>query len=134
MGLSLSISTTVSGPAFDGRDAAAIEAACREIERKTATFGAAIIRAKMDRTFQVQTPYYRLMNVATQSGPSGWKIHDQGVIYGPWLEGVGSRNRTTRFKGYAIYRKSVAEIQRHMDNIAEIEIEDALRRAGEDVS
>lgn len=134
MGLTLSVTTSVSGPAFDGRDAAAVDAACREIERKTATFGAAMIRARMDRTFKTQTPYYRLQNVATQDGPSGWKIHDQGVIYGPWLEGVGSRNRTTRFKGYSIYRKSVAEIQRHMDNIAEQEIAGALRRVGEDVS
>ena len=32
------------------------------------------------------------------------RIHDSNVVYGPWLEGVGSRNDTTRFKGYAIFR------------------------------
>lgn len=33
-------------------------------------------------------------------------VTDSGVIYGPWLEGIGSRNRTTRFKGYFFWRKA----------------------------
>ena len=33
------------------------------------------------------------------------KIHDSGVVYGPWLEGTSSRNQTTRFKGYSSFRK-----------------------------
>lgn len=33
------------------------------------------------------------------------RIHDNGVVYGPWLEGVGSRNYpVTRFKGYHTFR------------------------------
>jgi hypothetical protein len=33
------------------------------------------------------------------------KIHDSGVVYGPWLEGTSSRNKTTRFRGYSSFRK-----------------------------
>jgi len=33
-------------------------------------------------------------------------ITDGGVVYGPWLEGVGSRNEVTRFKGYSSFRKT----------------------------
>lgn len=33
-------------------------------------------------------------------------IGDNMVIYGPWLEGVGSRNATTRFKGYFSFRRA----------------------------
>ena len=33
-------------------------------------------------------------------------ISDGGVIYGSWLEGTSSRNQTTRFKGYASFRKT----------------------------
>ena len=133
MGMTLSINTSASGPAFDGRDAAAIARSCRQIEEKTAKFGAAIIRARQDRTFKVQTPYYRL-TVAARPDGAHMKISDTGCIYGPWLEGIGSRNRTTRFKGYFIWRKSVAEVQRHMHNLAEGEIEQALRAVGENVS
>ena len=44
---------------------------------------------------------------------SGWDVHDSGIIYGPWLEGVGSRNYpVTRFKGYSTFRKVAQEIGR----------------------
>lgn len=33
-------------------------------------------------------------------------LSDSGVVYGPWLEGTGSRNQTTRFKGYSLWRKT----------------------------
>lgn len=33
-------------------------------------------------------------------------ISDGGVLYGPWLEGISSRNATTRFKGYFSFRKT----------------------------
>lgn len=39
------------------------------------------------------------------------RIGDGGIIYGPWLEGVGSRNATTRFKGYAHYRQTAARVR-----------------------
>lgn len=32
-------------------------------------------------------------------------------VYGPWLEGVSSRNQTTRFKGYAMFRKTKQKLQ-----------------------
>jgi hypothetical protein len=127
--LTLSVTSHASGPLLDGRAERAVDQACREAERKTATFGAAIIRARMDRTFKRQTPYYRLQNQA-RVDPPGWKISDAGVIYGPWLEGVGSRNRTTRFKGYFIYRRSVQEIQRHMERITDQEVSRALAGVG----
>ena len=41
-------------------------------------------------------------------------IHDSDAVYGPWLEGVGSRNETTRFKGYAMFRNAY----QHLEKIA----------------
>jgi len=41
------------------------------------------------------------------------EVHDSGIVYGPWLEGVGSRNYpVTRFKGYSTFRKVRQEIER----------------------
>lgn len=127
--LTLRVSVEYKGPVFDGRAEEAVQDAIDAIEQKTAEFGAAIIRARMDQTFRVQTPYYRPLNQARRD-PPGWKISDTGVVYGPWLEGISERNRTTRFKGYSNYRRSVQEIQRHMDRIAEIEIDEHLRAVG----
>jgi hypothetical protein len=40
------------------------------------------------------------------------RITDGGVEYGPWLEGTSSRNQSTRFKGYHVFRKTVQWLQR----------------------
>ena len=80
--------------------------------------GASMIRTRMGDVFKTQTPYYRLKNVAAKEAP-GWKIWDQEVIYGYWLEGIGSRNRTTRFKGYKTYRFMVQKIDDRAGVIAE---------------
>lgn len=98
------------GPLFDGRAEKAAADAAMDIEKSVATLGASMIRSVMDRTFRRQTPYYRLKNVATPTYP-GWKIHDQKVIYGYWLEGISRKNKTSRFKGYAIYRRTVGKIR-----------------------
>lgn len=41
-------------------------------------------------------------------------IMDNNAVYGPWLEGTSSRNLTTRFKGYASFRK----VQQWMETTA----------------
>ena len=44
---------------------------------------------------------------------SGYMVHDSGLVYGPWLEGVGSRNApVTRFKGYSMFRKVAQQLER----------------------
>lgn len=39
-------------------------------------------------------------------------VTDSGIVYGPWLEGVGSRNQTTRFKGYRMWRTTFQNMDR----------------------
>ena len=39
-------------------------------------------------------------------------ITDGGVVYGPWLEGTSSRNKTTHFKGYMSFRKTKQWLQK----------------------
>jgi len=89
----------VNGPVFDGRADIALTQACRESERSIAILGASRMRSFLQTVLRKQTPYYRLQVEASPDHP-GWKVWDQKVIYGPWLNGTGSRNKTTRFKGY----------------------------------
>ncbi len=107
-----------SGPLFDGRADRAASDACDEAEQRVATLGAATTRHMLSEVLRVETPYYRLQ-VEAQAEPPGWKITDQGVIYGPWLEGTGSRNRTTRFKGYATFRRATQVINGRAKLMAE---------------
>ena len=54
-------------------------------------------------------------------------ITDGGVIYGPWLEGVSSKNRTTRFKGYGSFRKTTTWLQRQARGVLQRRIRQAVR-------
>jgi hypothetical protein len=47
-------------------------------------------------------------------------VHDDGVIYGPWLEGTGSRNApVTRFPGYGSFRRASQQLDREIGGIAD---------------
>jgi hypothetical protein len=49
--------------------------------------------------------YYR-QNIHGVAQHLNGRIDDGGVVYGPWLEGTSTRNATTRFKGYASFRRT----------------------------
>jgi len=59
-------------------------------------------------------------NVSAEVRPSlSVVLSDGGVIYGPWLEGVSSRNQSTRFKGYATFRKTGQWLNKQIPKEAE---------------
>ena len=58
------------------------------------------------------------------------RIDDGGSLYGPWLEGVGRRNLTTRFKGYASFRKTSQYLQKNFRRIAGPAIQRLVERLG----
>ena len=41
-------------------------------------------------------------------------------IYGPWLEGVSSRNDQTRFKGYAMFRRTREWLQGQVPQVVRV--------------
>jgi len=49
---------------------------------------------------------------AAIGGLKAYEVHDSDIVYGPWLEGVSSRNLTTSFKGYSTFRKVAQQIER----------------------
>jgi len=57
------------------------------------------------------TPYYETQIIQQQRGDVD-VVHDRGIVYGPWLEGTSSRNSTTRFKGYASFRKATQAVEK----------------------
>lgn len=106
------------GSLFDGTLSKKIEGARRDTEKEVAVEGAAMVRARLNTVLRKQTPIYRFKVRANPDAP-GWAIHDQGMIYGPWLEGTGSRNRTTRFKGYRTFRIITAQLNKKSQAIGE---------------
>jgi hypothetical protein len=54
---------------------------------------------------------------------------DTGIIYGYWLEGIGSRNfPKTRFRGYRMWRETTQMIQSEAEKIAQPHIDRAVER------
>ncbi len=57
-------------------------------------------------------------------------IWDSGVVYGPWLEGVSSRNERSRFKGYGMFRKTNAALNIAAPRLLQKHINRAMKRLG----
>lgn len=60
-------------------------------------------------SFRYQSSFptgYAARHIVNRDMGSQHVVTDSGIVYGAWLEGVGSRNfPKTRFKGYAIFRR-----------------------------
>lgn len=107
--MSNTVNVTYRGPLFDGRAKVMTDRAVRDMEHHLAEVGADYVRGELDRVLRKQTPYYRLQ-ITTTEYPGSTVVNDGGMVYGPWLEGTGSRNKTTRFKGYATFRRMTVKL------------------------
>mgnify|MGYP001615884840 CR=1 FL=1 len=60
----------------------------------------------LDQSIKRPTPYYETQITIDRQRHDRVIVHDRGVVYGPWLEGVSSRNLSTKFKGYHSFRRA----------------------------
>lgn len=115
------------GPLFDGRADTAAHDFVQDWERSLARRAKERWVSLLKSTIRNPTPHYWNQIDAVPAG-AGWKIWDRMVIYGPWLEGVGSRNKTTRFKGYWNFRKMSTEMNIAASPVGERLLEAYVRR------
>jgi hypothetical protein len=108
----------LSGPMFDGRAELAVSAFIDDAEREVAQAGHDMAQSQLRGVLRQPTGFYQSRVVVDRSAGDP-RIHDSGVVYGPWLEGTGSRNRTTRFKGYRTFRIVRQRLQGRASQIAE---------------
>jgi hypothetical protein len=116
-------SVTVSGPLFDGRANAAVDAFVEDAKRDVAAQGYSEWMTNLNRSIRHPTPYYETQVTVTQRG-ADQVVHDRGIVYGPWLEGTSSRNRTTRFPGYHSAARATVALEAKKQAI----VENTLRR------
>jgi hypothetical protein len=100
-----------------------------EAKQRIAQEGVNLVRAELRHVLKNPTGYYE-SNVVTDLSISDMAVTDSGVVYGPWLEGVGSRNRTTRFKGYFTFRRMGYKLQGRAADIAQQNMAATLKRLG----
>lgn len=111
----------VSGPIFDNRAVRAFSDMEEELEEEAAEWALDHIKGTYHRSFKNPTPAYEYtVRVRKDRGGSEvWDGGHGGAVYGPWLEGVGSRNQTTRFKGYWAFRKATAALDRRIEEMGD---------------
>lgn len=131
----------VSGPLFDGRaDLAAKEGtdAIRaklvsdarsavaavfigRIRNSTGRFLASITDTSVSRTYTVRSgsKSYSMPVVVTDPAAETL-VTTELASYGPWLEGTGSRNESTRFKGYQGFRLASQQVDRTAQATADV--------------
>ena len=102
----MSITVRAVGPIFDGRAISVGHAMCEAISTEVAAQGYANVMTNLNASIRNPTPYYETQVTVTARSATERSVNDRGVIYGPWLNGTGSRNRTTRFKGYNFIRRA----------------------------
>jgi hypothetical protein len=95
----------VSGPILTGVAGAIMTDLVTDITDRVAAFAIQEVQKNLDGSLKNPTPYYETQIQISNLGTDRI-VNDRGVIYGSWLEGTGSRNQTTRFKGYASFRRA----------------------------
>lgn len=117
----------ISGPIADGRMEQAIVVGLAEAEDQIAQQGVNDVRRILHGVLRHPTGRYE-SRVHTERAGSDRVITDGDIVYGPWLEGVSTRNRTTRFKGYATFRRAAALLNQQAGPIAERVISEKIGR------
>lgn len=119
----------VKGPFFNGTADTLVTQMCGAIEKEIAEVGVGVVGGILHQVLRNPTGRYES---AITSQPEGgdMKVTDTGVVYGSWLEGTGRRNRETRFKGYAAFRRAAQVLQDRAEAIAQPIVDDYVRRMG----
>lgn len=100
------------------------------IEQDSAEWAEDQINRFYHASFRAPTGYYE-SHVHISNSKGDVEIGDggqAGPVYGPWLEGVGSRNATTRFKGYHTFRKVTTMLESRIAEIGERILREHTRR------
>lgn len=104
------------GVIFDDRGKQAIRNFTEDSARAMADAGYDIVYALARQRIKHGTGYF-LSHLDTEISGTYGRVHDSMIIYGLWLEGVGSRNATTRFKGYHFWRDGAVILDNRSEQI-----------------
>jgi hypothetical protein len=117
------------GPLVDGSAPGIIRAWSDEVKKDIAQEGVNRLKAfTMDKSGRA-TGHYQSEIQTSNLSYNDIRIHDP-VVYGPWLEGSSNRNRSTRFKGYRLWRKTAQALEEDAPKIAGRRMPELIARLG----
>ena len=121
------IGVTLSGPVFRAGAALVV----RQMGRKTVGDLVAFAEREVKLALRpghglVTGNYRRNINGEILANGNGL-VHDNKVVYGPWLESGRSR-RGTRFKGYHMFRNAQQKVNRRKGGILKKRVGQGVRK------
>lgn len=124
---------SATGPLFDGTGVRALRDAETRMSKKVATAAQRHVQVIGRRNFRYErapATHFFENNVEVDRISDGHLVHANQVIYGSWLEGTSSRNQTTRFKGYHLFRKAAQDTEARLGDILSQEELRLVRKLG----
>lgn len=115
--MNVSVTVTKRGGVFTAGASGIVDRYHQEMMMDTATAGTAMVRQRLQSVLKHPTGYYS-SQIRERSTGNGAEVTDSGVIYGPWLEGTSRRNQTSRFKGYATFRRTAQDLEKAAPKVA----------------
>lgn len=110
---------TFSGPFFSPGMASVVEHAVQETERQIVAFGVKAVREQLHSGHGVVTGRFRASITGQVSQSRHGIVFARDAVKGPWLEGTARRNQTSRFKGYAMFRRGRERTESESERIAD---------------
>ncbi len=120
MGESFGVHVELKGAVVEGRSQPVIKEMTQLALDEVADYAEHEVRMELISVLRHPTGYYESQITKERRAPGVISVNDSGVIYGPWLEGIGSRNfPATSFKGYATFRRVRNRIAQKAEAIGE---------------
>lgn len=111
MAVQVEMQLRMRGPVVEGRTGPIMRRYTERAQDDIALQAGITVVQELQRVIKHPTPRYWTRIQVERAGHERL-VTDGGIVYGPWLAGVGSRNRTTRFKGYQHWRRAVERMRR----------------------
>lgn len=118
-----------TGPMFDGTAVSVIDYSLTQMTHDGAIEGQRRVRQRLGRVLKHPTGFYE-SRISVDLSVKDYAVTDSGVVYGPWLEGVSSRNARSRFKGYSTFRKVFQELDADMVTVVQPDTAQMIRKLG----
>lgn len=105
-----------SGWILRGNARQVVHNAVEEASRAVADQGVNEVRGQLRHYLQHSTGHYASL-IQTDRRQADYAVTDGGAVYGPWLAGVPSAVRGTRFRGYPHWRRATERLNQQAAGI-----------------
>ena len=108
---------TLSGPFFTANPVHIVSDHLDQMRLIVADLAETRVRTHLSTHQRIQSGFNVSHVQVRNISSSLTQVQQTNAVYGPWIEGTGSRNKTTRFKGYWSFRTVSSEMNQRVGTI-----------------